>query len=132
MVLEEQNPSARALHTEAMKTDANCLDCHKGIAHKIVTDAAQAAPADVVVAAAQAPDALGQEVYAQSCAACHDNLDPKLGDKAAWESLIKQSEDALVAAVIRGKGAMPPRAGKPALSDDDIKEAVKYMERKVK
>ncbi len=132
MVLEEQNPSARAMHTEAMKTDANCLDCHKGLTHKIITDSAQAAPANTVVAAAQAPAALDREVYAQSCAACHNNLDPKLGDKAAWEPRMKQGDDALVAAVIQGKGLMPPRAGKPDLSDDDIKAAVEYIESKVK
>jgi nitrate/TMAO reductase-like tetraheme cytochrome c subunit len=36
MVLEEQRPSIRAQHTDAMKTDENCLDCHggKGLTHK--------------------------------------------------------------------------------------------------
>jgi cytochrome c-type protein NapC len=132
MIVEEQNPSARAMHTEAMKTDENCLDCHKGLTHKIMVDTAQAAPANTVVAAAQAPAAPGQEVYAQSCAACHNNLDPKLGDKAAWEPRLKQGDDALVVAVINGKGPMPPRAGKPDLSDTDIKAAVEYIESKVK
>jgi cytochrome c5 len=59
-------------------------------------------------------------------------LDPKLGDKAAWAPRIKQGEDALVASVVHGKGAMAPRAGKPALSDDDIKAAVEYIESKAK
>lgn len=74
----------------------------------------------------------GEDVYLKDCAVCHNSLKPKLGDKAAWSPLIAQSEDALVAAVIRGKGAMPPRAGKPALSDGDIKAAVEYMESKVR
>jgi cytochrome c5 len=74
----------------------------------------------------------GQQVYAENCALCHNNLDPKLGDKPAWEPRIKQGSDVLVAAVINGKGAMPPRAGKPALSDDDIKAAVEYIENTVK
>ena len=34
MALDEQRPSIRAQHTDAMKTDENCLDCHKGITHK--------------------------------------------------------------------------------------------------
>lgn len=34
MVLEEQKPSAASKHTDAMKTNANCVECHKGIAHK--------------------------------------------------------------------------------------------------
>ena len=80
-----------------------------------------------LMTAAQAAAAEGQEVYAKNCAVCHNNLKPKLGDKAAWEPLIKQGNDALVAAVIKGKGAMPPRGGKPNLSDDDIKAAVEYI-----
>jgi len=73
----------------------------------------------------------GQAVYTANCGGCHNLLKPKLGDKAAWEPLIKQGDAALVASVIKGKGAMPARAGKPALSDDDIKAAVQYMESKV-
>ncbi|MDR3416165.1 MAG: NapC/NirT family cytochrome c [Nevskia sp.] len=34
MVLEEQPGRAQRMHTEAVKTDANCVDCHKGITHK--------------------------------------------------------------------------------------------------
>ena len=36
MVLDDQRPSIRAQHTDAMKTDENCLDCHKGLTHKNV------------------------------------------------------------------------------------------------
>jgi cytochrome c5 len=86
----------------------------------------------VLIIAPQALAADGQAVYTQNCAVCHNNLDPKLSDKAAWAPRIKQGDDALVAAVISGKGAMPARAGKPALSDDDIKAAVEYIESKVK
>lgn len=67
----------------------------------------------------------GQAVYNQSCSACHNNLSPKIGDKAAWVPLIKKGTDALVASVVNGKGAMPPRAGNA--SDADIKAAVEYM-----
>ena len=81
---------------------------------------------------AQAVAADGQAIYAANCAVCHTALKPKLGDKIAWEPLVKQGQEALVAAVIRGKGAMPPRAGKPTLSDGDIKAAVEYMESTVK
>ena len=38
MLLDEQRPSIRAQHTDAMKTDENCLDCHKGITHKTFDD----------------------------------------------------------------------------------------------
>lgn len=72
----------------------------------------------------------GKDVYTKACAACHvagvANA-PKLGDKAAWAPRIKQGSAALVATVIKGKGAMPPRAGNSTLSDSDIKAAVEYM-----
>jgi len=89
----------------------------------------KAANAEETVMAAAAPGAAaeGQTIFAANCAMCHQVLAPKLGDKAAWERLIKRGEDALVASVINGKGSMPPRAGKPALSDSDIKAAVEYM-----
>ena len=52
---------------------------------------------------------------------------PKLGDKAAWAPRIKTGNDALVASVIKGKGAMPPKGGGAALSDAEIKAAVEYL-----
>ena len=85
----------------------------------------------VLIVAPQAQAASGQDVYSQNCAVCHNNLAPKISDKAAWVPRIKQGEAALVASVTNGKGAMPARAGKPALSDDDIKAAVQYIESKV-
>jgi len=69
----------------------------------------------------------GKQIYAQNCAACHNGLSPKLGDKAAWEPRIKRGVDALMASAIKGKGGMPPKGGHAALSDDDIKAAVEYM-----
>jgi nitrate/TMAO reductase-like tetraheme cytochrome c subunit len=44
MVLDDQRPSIRAQHEDAMKTDENCLDCHKGVTHKKF-DEPSAAPA---------------------------------------------------------------------------------------
>jgi nitrate/TMAO reductase-like tetraheme cytochrome c subunit len=46
MVLADQRPSVRSQHTDAMKTDENCLDCHTGLTHKKMVDpAAKPAPA---------------------------------------------------------------------------------------
>jgi cytochrome c5 len=88
--------------------------------------------AGLIVAASGAAAADGQAVYDQNCAACHKMMSPKTGDKAAWAPLIKQGTDALTQAVVKGKGMMPARAGKPNLSDADIKAAVQYMEDKSK
>lgn len=82
--------------------------------------------AGILLAASGAQAADGQAIYDQNCAACHKILAPKFGDKAAWAPLIKLGTDVLVANVIKGKGAMPARAGKPNLSDADIKASVEY------
>jgi cytochrome c5 len=77
---------------------------------------------------AQAAD--GKAVYDKICTVCHASgvaNAPKLGDKAAWAPRIATGKDALVASVIKGKGAMPPKAGAADLKDDDIKAAVDYL-----
>ena len=66
----------------------------------------------------------GKAVYSKACAGCHAAMAPKLGDKAAFAKLKK---DASTAAVIKGKGAMPPKAGAAGLSEDDIKAAIEHM-----
>ena len=85
------------------------------------------------IAALAGPPALaadGKAIYDKTCVACHASgvaNAPKLGDKAAWAPRIATGKDALVASVVKGKGAMPPKAGAASLSDDDIKAAVDYM-----
>lgn len=85
----------------------------------------------LVTVAGVARAATGQQIYAQNCAMCHDNnIGPKLGDKAAWAPRLKLGTKALVAAVISGKGMMPPRGGHSNLTDAEIKAAVEYIESK--
>ncbi len=77
----------------------------------------------------------GAKVYASTCAVCHASgvaNAPKLGDKAAWAARTGAGVDALVATVVKGKGAMPPKAGNAALADADIKAAVEHMLASVK
>ena len=84
----------------------------------------------VATAAAPALAADGKAVYDKTCVVCHAagvaNA-PKFGDKAAWAPRIATGRDTLVGSVIKGKGAMPPRAGASDLKDDDIKAAVDYL-----
>ena len=72
----------------------------------------------------------GKKVYDTICTACHTagvaNA-PKPGDKAAWAPRLKQGPDALVQSVIKGKGAMPPKAGNPALTEAEIRAAIDFM-----
>lgn len=83
--------------------------------------------AGLMIVASGAAAADGQAVYDVNCAACHKMMAPKTGDKAAWAPLIKQGVEAMTATTIKGKGMMPPRGGKPNLSDADIAAAVQYM-----
>ncbi len=80
--------------------------------------------------AAQGGTASGKTTFDTVCTACHGTGvagAPKLGDKAAWAPRIKTGKDALYAAALRGKGAMPAKGGNPALPDADVKAAVDYM-----
>ena len=71
----------------------------------------------------------GEEIVKEVCGACHvpgiANA-PKLGDKAAWAPRLKQGLNGLMQAVLKGKGAMPPRAGS-SLSDEELSRAVVFM-----
>jgi cytochrome c5 len=77
---------------------------------------------------AQAAD--GATVYNQNCAMCHvpglANA-PKFGDKAAWAPRLESGREALLASAIKGKGAMPPKAGNPKLSDEEVAAALDHL-----
>lgn len=64
------------------------------------------------------------------CATCHQTgvaNAPKFGDKAAWAPRIKQGLETLVQSVIKGKGAMPPKAGDASLTEAEAARAVVLM-----
>ena len=72
----------------------------------------------------------GKAVYDKVCFACHAQSvagSPKIGDKLAWGPRIQQGMDTLVQSVTKGKGAMPPKAGNPALTDAELRAAVEFM-----
>jgi cytochrome c5 len=92
------------------------------------------APTATPVAAAVAPVAAakpdGAKVYAMGCNACHAAGvagAPKFGDKSAWAARSKLGVDALVASVIKGKGAMPAKGAVASASDAELRAAVEYM-----
>jgi cytochrome c5 len=95
---------------------------------------APAAPGPKVAAVAAAPAAGGKpdgkKTYDTACMACHATgaaNAPKLGDKAAWAPRVGAGVPALVGTVVKGKGAMPPKAGAANLSEAEIKAAVEFM-----
>ncbi len=72
----------------------------------------------------------GKAIYDSVCYKCHrTGIDeaPKTGNKAEWAPRIAQGVDVLYKSVIEGKGAMDPRAGRPELSDEDLKAGVDYL-----
>jgi cytochrome c5 len=72
----------------------------------------------------------GEDIVKATCAACHQAgvaKAPKIGDKNDWAPHIKLGLNHLVQSVIKGKGAMPPRAGDPSLTDTEIARAVAHM-----
>lgn len=88
------------------------------------------APAVVAAAPAAATSDVGEKVYKQACAACHVAGvagAPKFADKAAWAPRIATGMDALVAAVVAGKGIMPAKGGAAGASDADLRAATQYM-----
>ena len=71
----------------------------------------------------------GEEIVKEVCAACHQTgvaNAPKLGDKAAWAPRLKLGLDGMMQTVIKGKGAMAPRAG-TSLTDQELASAVVFM-----
>lgn len=93
------------------------------------------APATTVAAATPAPAAATAKadavpaLYTQLCQTCHAAGvagAPKLGDKAAWAPRIAEGMDKIMAIVISGKGAMPPKGGSTA-SEAELRTVVTYM-----
>jgi len=89
-------------------------------------------PVPAVASSAEAAGdaAKGKAIYDQVCMACHAAGvagAPRTGDKAAWTPRLGSGVDHLYASALKGKGAMPPKGGNPALPDADVKAAVDYL-----
>ncbi|MDX1498203.1 MAG: c-type cytochrome [Salinisphaeraceae bacterium] len=77
-----------------------------------------------------AADMPPEQVVADVCAGCHVSGvlgAPKIGDAGSWAKARAAGMDAMVQNAINGKGAMPPRGGNPALTDEQIRAAVEHM-----
>ncbi len=103
--------------------------------------AEQAAPAAAVAEAAAGDAAHGEEIFNQTCIACHgaggvgvENLGK---DMTASEFIAGLSDEELVAFIKAGRDtsdplnttgvAMPVKGGNPALSDADLLDVVAYV-----
>ncbi len=90
----------------------------------VLTNAPVAEPAAV----AEAFNAAA--TYQMSCFACHSSGvagAPKLDDKEAWSERMAKGIDTVMANVINGLNAMPPKGMCFDCSDDDLRALVDYM-----
>lgn len=72
-----------------------------------------------------------EEVYQQSCKACHQGGlagAPKVSDKAAWtKRMAERGKDGLYKSAIKGLKAMPPKGLCMSCSDEELKATVDYI-----
>lgn len=85
---------------------------------------------DLPVETNAAPVSPAQKEYEKSCAVCHatDAMGaPAVGNKSAWAKVIEKGLDKVDHNAINGIGGMPPKGGNMNLSDDQVKDIVKFM-----
>lgn len=71
----------------------------------------------------------GAMIYQNVCFACHATgaaNAPKL-EATAWTDRMEKGVDGLVTSAINGLGAMPPKGGRPDLTDEQMKAVVEFM-----
>ncbi|MFA6760905.1 MAG: c-type cytochrome [Sulfuricurvum sp.] len=76
------------------------------------------------------PKSAAEVEYEKSCAVCHktDTMGaPVLGVAKDWDKVMKQGIDTVNKHAIEGVGSMPPKGGNMSLSDDMVKDIVKFM-----
>jgi cytochrome c5 len=99
----------------------------------------EAEPAQTAGAAAAAPQVAtvemnGEQAYQAICGTCHAAGiagAPRFGDAAAWGPRIAKGTAVLYQHSVEGfhgeAGFMPPKGGRPDLSDESVHKAVDYM-----
>ncbi len=94
-------------------------------------EVSEAGTVSLISEAQAAPDyGSGEKVYNMVCQACHSTgvlNSPKLGDPAGWGPRLDKSKDVLYESVLKGLNLMPPKGGRPDLSDEQVRMAVDYM-----
>ncbi len=102
------------------------------VGHLNTGDAPLATASIALISEARAEPDLesGEDVYNAVCQACHTTgvlNSPKLGDPAGWGDRLSKGKEVLYESVINGLNLMPPKGGRPDLSDDQVRIAVDYM-----
>lgn len=92
--------------------------------------AAAQAEAQAAAAPAEAGVVDGSQVYNTVCMACHAAGvagAPQPGSDMLAERFAAKGLDGLKSSVINGLNVMPPRGGRPDLTDEQIQAAVEFM-----
>ncbi|MEE8387830.1 MAG: c-type cytochrome [Acidiferrobacterales bacterium] len=91
------------------------------------------------IAAAAPFNVNGQQVFQNTCVACHGAGiagAPKVGDTGQWAKRVAKGLDILYASAINGLqgsgGVMPAKGGNQALSGAEVRAAVDYMVKQLK
>lgn len=117
----------------ASKNDAAVAERIKPVGSVCIEGQPCAAATTASAAAAPAPGAAprsGEQVVQAVCGGCHGAGvmgAPKIGDKAAWAPRVAQGAATLEQHALQGFKAMPAKGGCAACSDEEIKNAIKYM-----
>jgi len=120
------NPSQQRLAEERIAPVAGVRVGAEGQAELAAAESEQAAAA----ATGQATGMSGQDIYQAVCSACHAlgvAGAPIPGSEAMAQRLTDKGLDGLVNSAINGLNVMPPKGGRPDLSEDDIRAAVTFM-----
>jgi len=120
----DANPSQKRLAEERI---APVADVHAGAEGQ---EALAAAAQEEAAASAGTDGADGEQIYNSVCMACHAAGvagAPVPGSEAMQARLAEKGLDGLVSSAINGLNVMPPRGGRPDLSDEDIRIAVEFM-----
>ena len=75
----------------------------------------------------------GEQIFNSVCGTCHKTgiaNAPKIDDKEAWEPRLVNGLQGLIDTATKGKGAMPPNGGDPAITAEELKNTILYMTKK--
>ena len=120
------NPSQTLLAEERI---APVAGVHAGAAGEAAV-AAVAAAQQAAAAGSTAGPADGKQIYESVCTACHSAGvagAPQPGSDAFKQRLEAKGLEGLFISATNGLNVMPPRGGRPDLSDADIRAAITYM-----
>lgn len=122
----DANPSQQRFAEERI---APVAGVRKGTDGQAALASAQA-ETQAAAAPAEAGVVDGSQVYNSVCVACHAAGvagAPQPGSDLMAQRFAEKGLDGLVSSVINGLNVMPPRGGRPDLSDEQIQASVEFM-----